>query len=203
MAVTNLANTEIAFLRCLASRWHGNAATCGLNKVRQGFAHYSFFLFDQIVIAVTDSLWFLLKPGHCDIRFGARKRTWHRNQIDSHSSLRQTVPDCLKTVSARPRMLPRWKAFPCGSPSAPNKLRDEIARLRPARARHRAEAYSRAQAPAKPNRLRIEPNARGAQAEAQGATSVGSRFEDKQVLLGRATLARCGRLYCTASTSPI
>ena len=35
MAVTDLANTEIALLQCLASRCHGNAATRGLNKVRQ------------------------------------------------------------------------------------------------------------------------------------------------------------------------
>jgi hypothetical protein len=41
---------------------------------------YSFFLFDQIVIAVTDSLSVLLKSGDCDIPSGARRRTWYRNQ---------------------------------------------------------------------------------------------------------------------------
>src|SRR5262249_59164070 len=40
------------------------------------------FLFDQIVIAVTDYLSFLLNPSNCDIRpVAARRRTWHRNQI--------------------------------------------------------------------------------------------------------------------------
>src|SRR5262245_61806180 len=36
MAVTDLANTEIALLRCPASRCHGNAATRGLTSPRCG-----------------------------------------------------------------------------------------------------------------------------------------------------------------------
>src|SRR5215467_12653720 len=57
------------------------------------------FLFDQIVIAVTDSLSVLLNPGNCDIRpVAARRRTWHRNQIDSHPS-----SEWLRSYSPRPR----------------------------------------------------------------------------------------------------
>src|SRR5262249_26000386 len=57
------------------------------------------FLFDQIVIAVTDSLSFLLNPGNCDIRpVAARRRTCHRNQIDSHPS-----SEWLRSYSPRPR----------------------------------------------------------------------------------------------------